>query len=195
MNPPNPDDRSQKRGTDFHLAERLCSDEEAAVVELLVNQCGRSLEYLAGQFDYPDLLGDLYLHLKEEDWRRLRTWEGESSLRHWARQVAVRLCLKKAKFDKVRFRGIGEWDLNDLPERPESDRTPADGCSRGELLLAVQNLSSVQERLLILSHCIEGKPIHDVAQELGIPVGHAYVVKSRAIAHLRKALARRLADV
>ena len=195
MTTPSPSESSDCRWADRQTFDRICLDDVEAVIELLVGQCGRGLKYLERQFEYPDLLGDLYLHLKEDGWRRLRTWLRQSSLRHWTHQVAVRLCLAKVRADKRRFRGFAEWNLNYLPNQPVPLAGPPEVYGQGELLLAIQNLASEKERLLILSHCIEGRPIEEVATELGINVNYAYVIKSRAIAHLREALVRRLADV
>ena len=81
----------------------IAGNEEAMVYLLYVRykedikyytwQCFNSYEY------YEDLVNELYIHLKgkNNDWKPLSSFRGDSKFRTWLRRVAIRLFLKKKK--------------------------------------------------------------------------------------------------
>jgi len=84
--------RSTLHYDDAVLVQEVCAGDDAAAERLFVDVCGQVIECLSKRFDYEDLLVDLYIHLSADNWRRLRTWRGESSIQAWITQVALRLC-------------------------------------------------------------------------------------------------------
>lgn len=173
-------------GGDFGLREALCSGDPAAQHELLVNRCGRMLAFLSRKYEWWDLPGELLLHLQQDDWRRLRTWNGNSSLKTWLETIATRLCLHRLK-ERRRFVPLEQWnELEGAMNRHldgEEER-----FSRRDLLKAMALLKSDQERRLIVLHTLQGLPLAEVAALMGITRGNADVVKHRAIRNMRKAL-------
>ena len=165
---------------DKHLFDALCAGQTSAQKELLIDRCGRMLSYLSIKYEYEDLVGVLLVHLQEDDWRRLKTWKGDSSLKTWIEQVAIRLCLRHLK-GKQRFEPLDEKHMVD--HRLE-------GCrfSHQDLLKALSLLRNDQERRLIVLHALNDMSIVDAAEALGISRGNADVVKHRAIRNMRKAL-------
>ena len=166
------------------LVQSVCLDDASAVEELLFKLCGPMLRRLCEMYNYPDLLGELYLHLKEDEWRRLRTWQGHAPLRGWMKQVAVHLCIKKLK-DGLRFTPLdneGEERDARLSVKIDSDVN----LRRMELMRAISALTDVRERLLMTEHILLDQDIEQIAQRMQISRANADVIKHRATKHLRE---------
>jgi RNA polymerase sigma factor (sigma-70 family) len=171
---------------DIPLWEAICAGGASALEELFVVRCGRMTEYLGRKYGFRDLPGELLLHLREDDWRRLRTWKGRSSLKTWVEQVAIHLCLKYAK-ETNRFKPLEHWnELEDATRRAETEERSR--FSRLDALKAMNTLRNTQERNLLVLHILQGLPIAEAAGLMGITRGNADVVKHRAIRHMREAL-------
>jgi len=171
------------------LVERICVGDEGAIEELLFNLCGSTLRRLSALYGYPDLLGELYLHLQEDDWRRLRTWSGRAPLAGWLKQVAAHLCIKKLK-ESRRFEPLenenGEMDRR-LGIAADEDRR----LGRMDLMRAIAALEDPRERLLIAEYVLLGRDLVDIAEGMKITRGNADVIKHRATVHLREWFLRR----
>jgi RNA polymerase sigma factor (sigma-70 family) len=190
-------DTNPKYSEDRQLVERIRAGDHAAVETLLLDLCSQSLLHLSRDFkiEYEDLLGDLYVHLSDDGWKRLGQWEGRCSLRRWVELIAIRLCLDniKKKFPKS---VLIDHNLVSLMEDPGSDGDATRlEARRAEVLRAVNELPSSKERLLILMHCIMGLEIAETAKALNVTTQNAYQIKSRALRRLRLTLEGRLANV
>jgi len=171
---------------DFPLWESLCSGRSNAQQELFVDRCGKMLSFLARKYDYEDLLPDLLLHLQQEDWRRLRTWQGRSNLKTWVEMVAIRLSSRHLK-ERRRFVPLEQWnELESAMKQHDEDQEAR--FSRRDLLKAMALLRSAQERRLLALHAIQGLPLAEVASLMEISRANADVIKHRAIRNMRKAL-------
>lgn len=171
---------------DRQFVQRICGDDAAAIEELLFKLCGPSLRRLSAMYNYPDLLGELYLHLKEDEWRRLRTWQGRAPLRGWMKQVAVHLCIKKLK-EEQRFTPLeneGEERDARLSVKIDSDVN----LRHMELMRAIFALADGRERLLMTEHILLDRDIEQVSRGMKISRANADVIKHRATKHLRELL-------
>jgi RNA polymerase sigma-70 factor (ECF subfamily) len=169
---------------DRNLVERVCAGDRDAAELLFGVRLRRRIRYLAMHCSYEDLFGELYLYLMEDDWRRLRTWRAESSLDSWLQTVAINLCIQRLKKE----RRLVLFDPEIMAEKWGVELDPDKALLRSDLLRAIESLSSAQERLLIMLHSIQDKPIEEVAKILHINVNNAYQIKRRAIQHLREKL-------
>jgi len=180
--------RSDVLSSDRDLVERVCRDDPDAIEDLLTSRCGSVIRYLSRQYLYEDLRNELYVHLKEDGWRRLRSWQGRSSISAWVKQVAVNLCLKNAKerpaFEPLEKLGELVSDGNDGHYGHEAT------LRRVDLLRAIRALADHRERFFIIQHVLRDRSIPDVAAELGVTREHADVIKHRAVGHLREWLLR-----
>ncbi|HUI56107.1 MAG TPA: sigma-70 family RNA polymerase sigma factor [Bryobacteraceae bacterium] len=180
--------RSDVLSDDRALVERVCSDDQNAIEDLLTLRCGPVIRYLSRQYLYEDLQNELYVHLKENDWRRLRSWQGRSSISAWVKQVAINLCLKHSKerpaLEPVEKLGELVSDGNDGHYGHEAR------LRRLDLLKAIRALADPREQFLIIQNVLRDRSIPDVAAELGVTREHADVIKHRAVGHLREWLLR-----
>jgi DNA-directed RNA polymerase specialized sigma24 family protein len=170
---------------DREIVRRILDGDEESIELLLIEKCGRTIEYLARRYSCGDLLAQLYLLLSEQDWRRLRSWSGDGSLAGWVRSVAVRICLGEVK---------GNRRLDSLTEgvEPKDERqTPARlhrSIDVGLMMDSIGCLKSGMERAVLILCELEGWNAADAAKLLGITVANVYTINFRAKANLRKAM-------
>lgn len=173
------------RHPDAPLWTAVCADDATAIQELFVNRCGTLFQFLSRKFGWDDLQGELYLHLREDNWRRLGTWKGNSSLKTWIQTVAQRLCWRRMKEDR-RFVPLEEQ--HDF-RASMNDATEQDGLFvESDVLKAMATLKSDQERRFLVLHTLQGLPIAEVARLMGISRSNADVIKHRAIHSMRRRL-------
>lgn len=185
--------------TDSELIERACEGEERAFEALFHRYHASVYRLLLGMLnnhdDAQELTQEVFLRVYQE-LPRLRV---RHSLSAWLRRTATNLAIDKLRRNKrVRFESLDapirneddeeiEWQIED----PNSDVMAA--VESRELSEAVQNaLGQLGEmhRAVVILHYIEGVPLEEVAETLGIPVG---TVKSR-LARARLALRELLKD-
>lgn len=137
--------------------------------------------------DYNEFINEFYVYLMDDDARRLRQFEGRSSLYQWIKVVAIRYFIAK------RSRMIDMNRDNSLL-RVKQARIDADEKSLYKLdmesLLA--RLSNKRYATIIRRLVIDDAEPEEVACEFGITTANLYNIKKRAIAALT---AIALADV
>ncbi|MER3401723.1 MAG: RNA polymerase subunit sigma-24 [Armatimonadota bacterium] len=184
--------------TDSELIERACEGEERAFEALFQRYHASVYHLLLGMLnnhdDAQELAQEVFLRVYQE----LPRLQVRHSLGAWLRRTATNLAIDKLRRNKrVRFESLEapmrtddeevEWQIED----PNSDVMAA--VESRELSEAVQNaLSQLGEmhRAVVILHYIEGVPLEEIAETLGIPVG---TVKSR-LARARLALRELLKD-
>ena len=163
------------------LVAQVVANDYEAIEELFIARCGTAIKFLSARFQYEELLGELYVHLCENDWRRLRTWQGRSSIKRWVEQVAIRICLHMKDFRPTE----PLENYEDVLQAPEASPQRADIT---DVLEAIERLDVDRDRLVMRMLLIEKKELSEVALELAISPNNAYVIKCRAIKRLRDLL-------
>ncbi|HOX52954.1 MAG TPA: sigma-70 family RNA polymerase sigma factor [Fibrobacteria bacterium] len=171
---------------DANLWMQVCRNDPTAVEELLNHRCGPLLDYLARHHGWNDLRGEVYLHLREGDWRRLRTWQGRSTLKTWVQTVALRMCYRRMK-DDARFVTLEEHHVfrASMNRKPDQENI----FDRSDALKCISKLQSPQERRFMTLHVIQGLAIEEVVRLMGITRTNADVIHHRAKAHMKEWLA------
>ena len=178
-------DRSSSISKDMTLVARVLINDGCAIEELFIQRCGQEIGFLSIRYRQDDLLGELYFHLSQDDWRRLRTWQGRSSIKCWVEMVAVRICLYRVK-DFSRFEPLDNW----------VDILQADGFGSKEALVrnaeisdvleAIEKLETERDKTVMRSLLINEMDLNEIATELQISADQAYVVKCRAIKRVKQ---------
>jgi RNA polymerase sigma factor (sigma-70 family) len=172
--------------SDAELVRRVCAGDAEAASYLFAKRMISTVAFLSRQFYYDDLANDLYLHLRENSWQRLRTWNGTSSLLTWMRQVCVRLCLTQARSLKSRTpRDAADPLLQPSPAAAPDEHLIA-AHERAALMAGIESLKEPRDRLVLRRLYFEGRSVVDTAREFGLSKEHVHVVSSRAVARLRK---------
>lgn len=148
------------------------------------------------KYDLEDLHNTIFLRLFENEYKRLRQYQGKNgcSLRSWIRMVAVRTVLdhlKKNGLDAMVWQkklvqieqafGIKQDEIEPWAamDKVEQEHLLQDG---------IQSLSS-RYKLFMKLHFEQELSIAEVAEVMQISIEHAYTVKHRAIQKLKSYVA------
>lgn len=133
------------------------------------------------EVDYDEFVNEFYIYLMEDDARRLRQFEGRSSIFQWMKIVAIRYFI--AKRNRV---------IDSNPQRPLKDKTLT---LADETTVASSDAKMDVERLLskmpnrryvyvIRRLVLEDAEPQVVADELDVEVLNLYNIKKRAMVAL-----------
>ena len=86
--------------TDIQLIEHLIARDERVTKQFFFEDCRPLFMSIVHNIfhekaDFDELISELYLHLMEDDARRLRQFQGRSSIYQWIKTVAIRFFLEK----------------------------------------------------------------------------------------------------
>lgn len=173
-----------ERMTDRELIDQMIMDNETIVEYVFFEKCNALLRYIvreifSGKLQPEELVSELYLFLREDNWRRVRKFEGRSKFVTWISVVAVRFFLRK------RALLIDSGDKHSPYH--EMDREIPDKCSddalisRMDLINGIRQLKSPRDKFVILAIEIEGCDADEVAGKLGITKANLYNIKKRAL--------------
>lgn len=130
------------------------------------------------EVDYDEFVNELYIHIMEDDARRLRQFQARSSIYQWLKVVAIRYFL--SKHDKL----IEERSEEPLIERSLNSR----GENQERKIMARMDVEYLLERLgnkryayVLRRLILEDAEAETVAGELGVTVYNLYNIKKRAI--------------
>lgn len=168
------------RPGDQHIIDALLAKEDTLTYDFFYVWCRPLLYSLIRKIfpypvDYDELVGELYLHLMENNGRRLRTFQGRSSIYQWIKCVAARFFLEK------RDAGI-LIDDNSAVSLYLIDEPAAETENVEEdILRLVAAMKNPRHRLVIRKIILEGVEYKELANELHISVANLYNIKSRAM--------------
>lgn len=133
--------------------------------------------------DYDEFVSEFYIYLMEDDARRLRKFEGRSSIFSWLKVVAIRYFI--AKRDEL-IENDSKEPLIDRSLRTmaiDDERANDAKMDVAKVLGMMPNRRYVYViRRLVLE---DGEP-QELADELGVTVDNLYNIKKRAIAEFTK---------
>lgn len=178
--------------SDAELVSRLLANDEKALLFFFYEKFYSMFEYHVYKIfpyeqDVQELVHEFFLYLRQDDWRRLRSFNpAKAQLNTWVSVVSFRFFLnfKKSKIDSNGLITICEqWDERILQYKNASEEQV-----RMDVRKAIESLKNETEREVARKLLLEGADIQDVAAAHQLSVDYAYTVKSRAMAHLRKLL-------
>ena len=168
--------------TDRQIVDALLAKDERVTHDFFFVWCRPLLYSLIRkvfpyEVDYDELVNELYVYLMEKDGRRIRSFQGRSSIYQWLKCVATRFFLEKRDGGTVI-----EDSTNDPlylidgpifePMESESDREDF------KRMLALMH--NARYRLVLQRLLLEDADYQEVAEELHTPVSNVYNLKSRA---------------
>eukprot|EP00913_Durusdinium_trenchii_P022830 g21434.t1 len=156
-----PDGRICNRGSEF--------DEE--LMDRLLERCRRPLVYHARRYglDPDDVLQELLMRLADDDWRRLREWQGNASLKTWLSTVIARICQNIARARRVEREKRVPMPLTppvDEASRIETLRRALQLDHRVASIYEALNKLSEREAFVLLSRYYEERPTEEIAAAL-----------------------------
>jgi RNA polymerase sigma factor (sigma-70 family) len=176
--------------TDKEIIEGILSGSEQIIYNFFFVDCKRAFAcHRHSIFDdgveINAMISEFYIHLQENNWERLRTFDARYSLSSWV-YIVARNCFinnKKRLEQQITPEGITESKRDALIEaqrRDEEDSLTAD------LMDLVNLMTDKTCRYVLLEHCIKGREPIDVAEEMGVTLTNFYVIKLRAVAKFKR---------
>ena len=178
--------------TDKQIVEALLDKDSNVTVQFFFRNC-RPLflsiinRVFQSRVDYDELINEFYLYLMEQDGRRLRQFEGRSSIYQWMKVTAIR-------YFRAMNRRMGRESesLDDHPDGTAGSRLEGTVDDRSKIesgldMEALLGLMANKRYAYALRRLVseDGDP-EDVARELDVSVANLYNIKRRAIAALTK---------
>ena len=153
--------------------------------------------------DKADLHASIFVSFIEDDYRRLRDFEGRNqcTLRSWVRMITVRKTidlLRKKKPKQVSMETLREtrgYEAPDDTQDPLTQLLTAQETARTPELAQLVSQLSDTDQLLLKLFLVDQLKASEVARALGISVGAVYTRKNRLIERLRSAREKSEADV
>lgn len=172
--------------TDQQIIEALIARDDAVTRQFFFKSCRPMClsvinHVFSYKVDYDEFVNEFYIYLMENDARRLRMFEGRSSIYQWLKVTAIRYFI--AKRDKV---------IDIEPEKPLLDIDSCDETFDSERDIDAQidvaylfGLMANKRYVYVVKRLIldEAEP-QIVAQELQVSVDNLYNIKKRAIASM-----------
>ncbi|MBR4734533.1 MAG: sigma-70 family RNA polymerase sigma factor [Bacteroidales bacterium] len=176
--------------TDQEIIEGLIARDEHITQDFFFKRCQPLIFALISKFypggaDYDELVSDLYLHLMEDNARRLRQYEGRSSIYQWLKMVARNYFL-----DKVNREREMENEL-DITTDNSANEAAMDVAAILDLI------ENENYRMVLQKHVIEGMSFDELEKVTGIKKANLYNIKKRALKAMEKIalIARSRGDV
>ena len=140
-------------------------------------------------FDYHidryELINELYLYLRENDWQKLRQFDYHCKLTTWVWEVAMRFFAKKRdelieneSSEHLMPKQIAEDYYPFLEEEGENEEEKAENT--------LNRLKNKRYRYVIQKLVLEDYKPQKLADEMGITVDNLYNIKRRALQRLKK---------
>ena len=170
--------------SDLEIRDRLLSGDTEMVNFVFFDEKGyRKLIYhyirmvYYYEVDYDECANMLYLHLMEDDGRRLKQYQGRSKFSTWLGLVTKRLFIKKRKevIEKSRPESLIDKTANVTMTTENKTTAKID-------VDAVLKMMPNQRYAYAIKHLIlEDKDPKEVAETLGVTVDNLYNIKKRAM--------------
>ena len=190
-----PDQQDGFEPDEIDLVNRTCNGDRAAAERLFIVVLGPTLAAISRYWRCEDLPDELFVHLSENNWRRLRTWSGKADLKSWVRIVARRLSVQMVK-GWTRSISLSDGEDRDLADGHDSVLDRLIESERGmELLNAIERLESARDQAVLRMYYFDSKSPSFIASKLACPIDRVYVIKTRAVKRLQHLLERAATDV
>lgn len=175
--------------SDRQLVDLLLANDEETVEYVFFHRCDGMFEHIANsiyqsQGGKEELINEFYLHLREDNWRRLRQFEFRSGLNTWLTIVAIRFFNAKKATMQTKMETLDPLIINKV-ENEVDDYDIIHEMSRVELYEAIERLAKPRERLALLGELM-GKSAETIAKELGCTVAAVYNLTKNARKAVKK---------
>lgn len=178
--------------SDTELVNAICRNDHQAIVHLFYKKCLPTFQYHIYKLfpyreDVRDLVDEFFLYLFEDDWRRLRTFDGtKASLSTWMSVTSFRF-FKAYKHSKIDSNGI--ISISDKWETFVGDWVQSsDAGLMMDLNEAIDSIKNDRDREIARLVFIEDKEFQTIADRFDLSIDYVYTVKNRLIKHLKSKL-------
>lgn len=165
----------------------LIAHDEAVTRQFFYQNCRPLFYKLIGDIftthvDYDELVNELYLHLMEDDARRLRSFNGDSSIYQWMKKVAYNFFL-----DLKLHRRVIENESNDsLYEKRDELVDSSEQEAQMDVATLIDQIENERYRMVLQKVVIEGMDYDELSEITGLKKSNLYNIKKRAMAELER---------
>lgn len=170
--------------TDEELVRGILNNDPIIIEYFFIKKCSNMLVYIlnsvfSGHIDKTELVNELFLFLANDNWRKLRNFNYNSSLMTWITVVATRFFIRKR--DKLIENESSEALII------ESDKLCHGLISEDSvnLHMAIEAMPNERYQRVIQLLDMQEVSYEDAATELNVSVANLYNIHRRAIAQLR----------
>ena len=172
--------------TDIQLIEHLIARDERVTKQFFFEDCRPLFMSIVHTIfhekaDFDELISELYLHLMEDDARRLRQFQGRSSIYQWIKTVAIRFFLEKRE---EMIEKDSEEHLLEQAATTKTIETEPHQIAQIDIASLLVRIPNKRYAYVIKRLVLEDATPAIVAQELDVTVDNLYNIKKRAIALL-----------
>ena len=133
--------------------------------------------------DYDELVNDLYLHLMENDARRLRQYRGDSSVYQWLKRVANNYYLDRKKRERM-IEPTAPDRLSSRAEKSVTDNSALE--AEMDIAAILDQIENENYRLVLRKVILEGMSFDELEKITGKSKACLYNIKKRAMAAMEK---------
>ena len=170
---------NQVTSADDALVRRARTGDVAAfemLVDSRIDRCYRlACSILANEADAADATQDALVSA----WRQLPRLRDAASFDGWLNRIVANAALKVRRHrTRLREVSVGPAFPGDEPSRPEAPRdtrarTDQDQLVDNDAITRAFDRLRPQDRMILVLHHVEERPVAEIARSLGIPVGTA----------------------
>lgn len=178
--------------SDEDLVDAVCRNDHQAIVHLFYKKCLPTFQYHIFKLfpykeDVRDLVDEFFIYLFEDDWRRLRTYDGsKASLATWMSVTSFRF-FKSYKHSKIDYNGV--ISINDKWESFVGDWVQSsDAGLMMDLNDAINSITNDRDREIARLIFIEDKEFKVIADRFDLSIDYVYTVKNRLVKQLKAKL-------
>lgn len=169
--------------TDIEIRDALINRDDRVTYEFFFERC-RPLftsvirRVFSYDVDYDECINELYIYLLEDDARRLRQYEGRSTIFQWLKIVSIHFFIaKRNRMIEDRSQEPPLYKVDRLNSHDEQTSNEA----RMDVETLLGEMSNERYATVIRRLIIEDATPEDVAQEMGVTIDNLYNIKKRAI--------------
>ena len=172
--------------TDQVIIKRLIERDNWVTQEFFFKHCKPLFHSIISKMfdydvDYDEFVNELYLHLMENDARRLKTFNFNSSLYGWLKMVAIHYFMDKKNHDKV----IENEGMDPpLEKKEESSTTQTMTEAKVDIEKLLNAMPNERYAYVIRKLILEDMTPEDLAMEMKVTTANLYNIKKRAIQQL-----------
>lgn len=174
--------------TDQEIIQGLIDRNERITQDFFFRRCQPLIFSIISKYypkgaDYDELVNELYLHLMENDARRLKQWEGRSSIYQWLKTVARNFFL-----DKINRERMIETEADNRLYTKANEASTDNSANEAVMDVAaiLDLIENDNYRLVLQKHVIEGMSFDDLEKVTGIKKANLYNIKKRALNAMEK---------
>lgn len=177
--------------SDEELFRSVTSNNHAAIVYFFYQKYLSTFQYhiynlFPYKVDVQDLIDEFFLYLYENNWRRLKTFNGKASLNTWISVISYRF-FKQYKISKIDSNGL--ITINSQWESFTGEWVQSQNAGiKMDIEKALGTIQNERDKEIARLLFYEDKEYKDIAERYGLTVDYVYTLKNRIGKQLKRML-------